>query len=306
MGNKSSKDALGAVGKTDALQFDPDDLVIVTDPKHPLYDERHDPNAPGYLPLDENSVRNVMTFGVLETILVRKEGAKPDGTPIVVVADGRSRVRWAREANKRLREQGAETIRVPAFSKRGDDASLMGMMITANEVRKDDGPLVKAKKVQRFLNLGRSEEEAAVAFGVSGQTIKNYLALLECSPAVQSAVERGEIAATVAKKLSSLPRDEQKSALDKMREQGATRGKRAAAAAAQAKGETTPTAATSLGKKSIAGIASRLREAPLGPGWSATEAAALALEYAIGKSSTFAEFAPWHATGEGPKPGSDK
>jgi len=45
---------LNAKGKRDAFMFDPDDLVLVTDEKSPLYDDRVE------LPIDESLVMNIM------------------------------------------------------------------------------------------------------------------------------------------------------------------------------------------------------------------------------------------------------
>ena len=50
---KASRDSLNAKGKRDAYMFDPDDLVLVTDEKSPLYDERVHP------PVSESLVLNM-------------------------------------------------------------------------------------------------------------------------------------------------------------------------------------------------------------------------------------------------------
>ncbi len=206
MGTKSSKDALGAAGKKDVLLFDPEDLVIVEDPASALYDER------ATMPVDEPLVLNIMHHGVLEPILVRKN----QETGKVEVVAGRQRVKACREANKRLKKQGCETHRVPAVVKRGEGHALMGMMISENEHREDDSPLVRAKKVQRFLDMGRSEEEAAVMFGVSVSTIKNMVALLDAPKVVQRSLEKGEIGATDAYKLAKLEPEEAEKRIEQL------------------------------------------------------------------------------------------
>jgi len=203
---KNSIEAYGAKGKSNVLYFDPDDLVIVDDPKHPLYDERI------HLPISEPLVLNIMFQGVLESIVVTKD---PELGKTLVV-DGRQRVRAAREANKRLRKQGSEPVLVPALPRRGEAASLAGVMVSANEIREDDTPLNRAKKMQRLLELGRSEEDLTILFGCSLATVKNTLALLECTAAVRSAVESGKINVTHAYKLSKKEPEEQRETLDKM------------------------------------------------------------------------------------------
>jgi len=224
MGSDSKK-STGADGRSDLLMFDPEKLIIVHDPTHPLYDERHD------MALDMNMVRNVMVHGILEPVIVRKNGEKK-GEPQIEVIAGRQRVRWALEANKLLVKEGKQPIRVPATIKRGEGADFMGIMISENEIRQQDSALVKANKVQRYLNMGRSEEDAGVMFGVAVTTIRDWLALLDCDASVQKAVEKGGLSATIAaRQLSKLPREEQKAALDALVASGATKGKTGMAAA---------------------------------------------------------------------------
>jgi len=207
-----AKDARKAHGtdvkKTDILLLWPEDVTIVVDPKHPLYDpDRVD------LELDETMVLNIMHYGVIETITVTKDTE----TGKTVVVDGRQRVLHAIEANKRLRKRGEEPIRVPAVPKRGESFRLMGMMMSANVIRRDETPMGKAKKVQRYLELGRSEEEVAIVMGYkSVASVKQALALLEASAPVRRAAEAGKIGIVDAAKLSKLDPDEQKERLDEL------------------------------------------------------------------------------------------
>jgi ParB family chromosome partitioning protein len=208
MASKNSREANGAAGKKDLLLFDPEALTIVdVDEKNPLFDER------AKLEVDERLVLNIMHHGVLEPVLVRKNTANGK----VEVVAGRQRVRACREANKRLVKQGAEPHRIPAVVKRAEDGAVMGMMISENEIRRDDSPLGRAKKLTRFLELGRTEEEAAVVFGVSAATVKNLLGVLDAIKPVQAAVERGEIRLSDAYKLARLETDEQRSKLEELK-----------------------------------------------------------------------------------------
>jgi len=204
------KKAWGALGRGDLLYFDPEDLVEVHDKKSALYDERI------HLGLDEAHVLNVMEVGVIEPIVVRRNGENDKGQPIVEVVDGRQRRRWAMEANRRLKKAGRELIRVPGITRKGDDADMFGVMITLNEVRKNDDAMTRAHKLKRYLDMGRSEEDAAIRFGKSIATIKNLLSLLEAGPEVQEAVSKGKISIQAAKKLSAIPKEEQSSALEQV------------------------------------------------------------------------------------------
>jgi ParB family chromosome partitioning protein len=196
-----AKQALEAK-RLNAFSFDPDDLVIVgLDTKdgkeHPLYDERI------HLALEETFIRNVQAFGVLQAVTVRKNGDKAE------VVAGRQRVRAAREANKRLKAAGCEPIMVPVMIRRGDDSRMFGVMISENENRAADDMNVKLDKLQRYLATGKDENDAATAFGVSLQTIKNWLSLLEAAPQVRKAIDTGKISPTAGMKIARLPREQQ-------------------------------------------------------------------------------------------------
>lgn len=195
---KASRDSLNAKGKRDAYMFDPEDLVLVTDEKHPLYDDRV------HLPVNENLVLNMLYApdgvpqGVLEPVTV----ARNTETGTVEVVIGRQRVKAAREANKRLKKQGLEPIRVPAMIQRVNAHRGMGMIISENEQREDDTPLGRARKAQRYLQLGRDETEVAVLFGISKASVKNMLALLDAPAAVRHAVDAGKISVSDGYKLA--------------------------------------------------------------------------------------------------------
>jgi ParB family chromosome partitioning protein len=60
----------------------------------------------------------------------------------------------------------------------------------------------RAKKAQRYIDLGRDEKEIAVLFGVSESTIKNMLKLLDAPAAVRNAVDAGKITTSDAYKLA--------------------------------------------------------------------------------------------------------
>lgn len=209
MGSDSKK-TNGALSRTDLFYFDPNDLTLVEDQKHPLYDERIK------LPIDDSIVLSIMKYGILEPITVRKNGTDKKGNPIIEVIDGRQRTRCAREANRRLSESGGELHRIPAVVKRLDDATLFGVMVATNEGRTQDSPLIKARKMSRFIAMGRSEDDVAITFCCSKATVKNHLALLDLDETVQRAIEAGRVGVTIAKKLAALPREEQVEALLKI------------------------------------------------------------------------------------------
>ena len=100
---KNSIDAYGASGKSNVLFFEPENLHLVTDTTHPLYDERV------HLPLNEAVILNIMELGVLEPIIVWKD---PETGKTCVVA-GRQRVRTLRKQTPGESGQGWNPGRYP-------------------------------------------------------------------------------------------------------------------------------------------------------------------------------------------------
>lgn len=190
--------------------MNPDDLVIIgldtdhEEGEHPLWDERIN------LPLDESLIRNITVFGVIKPVIVRKNGKVPE------VVDGRRRVRAAREALKRQRESGQVELVVPVIAQRGEDLSTFGVMVLANEFRVDDGMLGKARKLAHLLRMGASTADAAITFGVTEASIRNWTKLLDCDPQILEAVDNDQLPASAAADLAVLPREEQVKKLEEL------------------------------------------------------------------------------------------
>lgn len=206
------KQALG-YSRTNAFKIPFEEVVLVgldteDGDEHPLYDERvHD--AP-----DEVLVLSIMFVrGLIQPIVVRKNG------PNVECVVGRRRVLAGREANRRFAERGEHSILATCIVARANDSELRGMMIAENEIRRNDDPVGKARKLERFLR-GNSVDDAAIVFGVTKTTIGNWRKLLDTTELVQAAVSSGIISASAAQKLAKLPHDEQDAKLAKLTEKG--------------------------------------------------------------------------------------
>ncbi|KAG1244544.1 hypothetical protein G6F68_015407 [Rhizopus microsporus] len=158
---KNSIDAYGASGKSNVLFFKPEDLVMVTDRTHPLFDERV------FLPLNEAMVLNIKDQGVIQPISVWKD---PELGQTLVVA-GRQRVKHTMEANRRLEAEGAKPLLVPGVIRRGSAIKVAGAMISENEIRQADTPLGRAKKMADNLARGYDEEDLALLFGCNVATV---------------------------------------------------------------------------------------------------------------------------------------
>ena len=202
-----------------AYKVAPENLIIVgidTDDRgHALYDERVD------MPLDEGLVLNIMAYGVLNPVIVRKNSA---GLPEVV--DGRQRVRAAREANERLTASGRTTIKIPVVLKGGEGRDMAAVMVSLNECRQQDALIVRAQKAQRMIDMGRTEEEVAVMFGVGLQTIKDNLGLLGLEPELLSAVKSRKISASKALEMAGRGAEAQKRVAEEARKAPKTPGRK--------------------------------------------------------------------------------
>jgi ParB family chromosome partitioning protein len=195
MGAKERKAAHGDDVKIrDLPHRDPEALVLVTDEKSHLYDSRV------LDPPDEDMVRNIQVYGPAEPVIVEKNTE----TGKYEVIDGRGRVKACREANKRIRKAGGEPWLMPFIVKRLDSGTAAGLMISLNEIRREDSPLNRARKAARMLEHGKTEADVALAFGTSESTIKNLVKLLDAPAAVRNAVESGKITASDGYKLAKL------------------------------------------------------------------------------------------------------
>ncbi|MFH7264058.1 ParB/RepB/Spo0J family partition protein, partial [Klebsiella pneumoniae] len=83
-------------------------------------------------------------------------------------------------------------------------------MVSENEIRRPDTPLGRAKKMSDALDRGLDEDDIAVLFGCSVQTVRATLSLLDATQAVRDAVESGTVTVTQARQLGTLPPEEQR------------------------------------------------------------------------------------------------
>lgn len=249
MATKKDSALSGAV-KGDALNFNPDSLVIIgkdTDdgPEHNLYDPRIK------LKLSESMILSIMAKGVLENVTI----ASIDGKPVVV--DGRRRVLHAREAQKRMREEnGADfVLRVPARVTTDTDAGLFATMIVANSHRLNDDPVAEGKKAalmsERF---GASDDEIAKAFGWTGQTLRNRRKLLTLPAKVLRQVVMGNLTVTAALAMADMDPEAAGDLADEMADEAEAKGGKTHGQAKRAKREANPDAEPSIGKRMLQAI----------------------------------------------------
>ena len=228
--SKTAVDAARA-GTVFTLAPEDDRFVLVNDPASPLYDERLE------LPVSEELAMSIAREGQLQAGKVRKNGPKLE------ILDGRQRYRacllaneWitARDARVAFRAGQAVQFKFEVV-RTEDERDAVRKMLAAN-LRIDETPIIRARRIARAIKWGLTEEEVRISYGFkSATTVANILALLDCSPAVQNAVDKGELPESVARRFADLDHKKQSELLAEMREKGVTRGAAASRAVTQAK-----------------------------------------------------------------------
>lgn len=220
----------GAEGRKDLHQFDPNRLVIVTDPNNVLCQE-----VRNRTPTPEWLVISIMqpNLGVTTPIQVRR-GPKVDGEFTYEVVVGRQRVKAAREANKRLIKARKPPVFVKAEVVQGTDEDMLELMRTEN-VRVDMTPLERAETAKISIARGVSEIKVINdSFRGSKAEYERHMALLACHPGVVAAVEDGRLSIKAVDTFTELSRDDQGALLERMVAEGKTGPKEARTIAATA------------------------------------------------------------------------
>lgn len=216
------------------FMFDPEDLILIDDKDHPLFDPR------ALEPPRSSMVASIKARGVLQPILVVRG---PKGEPIV--AAGRRRTVNAREANRQLKAEGLPPKQVPAVFRREEGAESIALMVIENSHREDESVTARAEKARRAITAGYSEVQVAELFGVTAATVRAWMYVGNLHPKVREALDAGTVRVTDAvRELAKLPKGEQAEALEKLQEERPTRKARREAAANGAPVERKPAPVT--------------------------------------------------------------
>ena len=214
MGNTALKNTnITDAGRQDMFWVFPEELKVVEKKDANLYDKRIEK------PLDETMVESIMKTGVLQTMIVRKDGRD------LFVVDGKQRRAHAIEANKRLVGEDRQPVRVPVMLRvEKTDVAYFEVQITSNAIRQDDDTVTNAENVLFYMNrFGKTADEAAKTWGKTTVTIRSWLRLMELTDTVRDAVRKGDLSANDAvKNLADVARDEQDAALTRYLESAPT------------------------------------------------------------------------------------
>lgn len=161
---------------------------VERDPHQPRRDWRHDDGGARLSELTQS----VREFGILQPLVVRRDGER-----FIVIAGGRRLVAARR----------AGLSEVPVVVRADTAARVRVMQLVENVVRQDLAPLDEARAYQELLDLdGVKPPAISRRVHVSAQHIRDRLRLLR-DQILADAVERRQIAASVAREINKLPDD---------------------------------------------------------------------------------------------------
>lgn len=149
-------------------------------------------------PINPAQVEAAKLYGILEPPLLLE---LPEYPGKLVVAAGRQRIRWARDAK-------LKNVKSMVYTGLNKEQA-MGIMAMENALRVEDDIIDKAEEMARYVKLTKvSPEIAAPIFAVSGQYVRNNIAVAErCHERVKKAVRKGDLSFTAATKLAKLATD---------------------------------------------------------------------------------------------------
>lgn len=143
----------------------------------------------------ENLVESIKTHGVLEPILVRKNGDK-----YTIVAGER----------RYLAAKKAGLDKVPVRVLDVNDSQMAELALVENLLREDLNPLEEAQGIETLIEkFNYTHEKVAEILGVDRVTVTNKLRLLKLSEPIKKLLRDGAISEGHAKLLVSLPEEEQ-------------------------------------------------------------------------------------------------
>lgn len=242
---------LGAVGRVDAPQMRPGDLTVIghdisaADLKlrfgenkiaHDMIDALIDKRAERPVPPE---FVKTLVGGVIEPVVIVNIGTDLDGKAWICLNNGRQRTMGLRTVNAERVKAGLPeytlTAVVRKFAPNATGAMMARQIKALANCRVQSTPMERAWLAQEFLDAGVPMAEIPMYVDVTTeQAVRNLLALLSCSPAVQAAVDlgvdAGGVTMTIAAKLSRLTHEEQDQKLT------TTAGKKGAAAKAEVDG----------------------------------------------------------------------
>ena len=170
----------------------PEELDVV-----PEMNGRHD------LPEIESLIESILEFGQLQPVLIRRTGGRP------VLCAGFRRWRAVDEINTRKLYKG-EPLRLRCSYTALTERQAFLANIAENQERKDTTPMDDAYNIQRLVNVYQMDlKDIAKSYGKDVAWVKDRIALMEATPAIEKQIRAGKIKAPAAKKIAKLSKEHQ-------------------------------------------------------------------------------------------------
>lgn len=161
-------------------------------------------------PPDAAFVRSVETLGFLQPIRVRADD------------EGRLRVVAGRRRYAAARRLGWETVPVVYETRRSGASEILGL---AEQYQRSPNPVAEYRLVAALRERGWSTEAIARAAGMSQKQVQRRLLLGNAPPEILVAVEAGDVAASVAEAMATVPDATGRRLLARFRATGKLTGK---------------------------------------------------------------------------------
>lgn len=210
----------GGKSRGQVINYDPADLILVTDRKSKLFQETAVRPPPQWM------IDSILEFGVKQEIVVRK-GPLKRGVQLMEVVVGRRRVLSARAANVIRAARGEEPILLRGRVFAGTDEEAVALIQIENHHRELPSMLDDAISARNALDLGTAEATVLERMRWNKGDLRLHLSLLDCDKAVHDAVAGRLISQGAVKALVKLSRDEQPEMVRKLVETGETGAKKA-------------------------------------------------------------------------------
>jgi len=199
------------VGSAVFIEVMPEELTIVTDKKHILFQNR------AIMPLKEDMVISVLEHGIKKPPLLRQVDDSKDGDEVYEVWDGRQRVRAACEANRRLSQRGDKPRVIVCRVDTGNvESNVARVESLLNEHVIPPDPISRAEAMAKSLSVGLTKIEVAQDFWTSQKTVDRHMALLRLCKDLQQAVREDKVTMMDALELGKGSQKAQKEALERL------------------------------------------------------------------------------------------
>jgi ParB/RepB/Spo0J family partition protein len=178
------------------LHVYPEELTLVTDEEHFLYDPRVRNK------LREEFVEDILQNGVIKPVEIRE--AMVGETLRLEIVTGRQRTMHAIEANIRRVGEGQEKKKIPAILVKGEPSELILRMLSENAHTESETKYSRAYKVKRALDEGATKDSIRKSLGCAPNTIDQMLDFLQLAPEAREMIENGNIPLSALPNLASL------------------------------------------------------------------------------------------------------